>query len=216
MIIIILKNLERLKIIVSLKHMPSLNREFFVVLFSHGSLWAAVCPRLPRFPQRWSQIALTRALVFISRWLLRAHDWCGSSPNSGTHCFKTTYLSYECFIQETKYELAFWKPPPRALQSGRLMHANNGDFRVCGRRRDGNNKQQKADTKHIESSAGLRPCNPSVLFLCCAPRPVALSSCFAGIEIRWKASRDKQYCPKSPKLSQHSNRSIKFTQKGGE
>lgn len=91
--------------------MPSLNREFFVVLFSHGSLWAAVCPRLPRFPQRWSQIALTRALVFISRWLLRARDWCGSSPNSGTHCFKTTYLSYECFIQETKYELAFESLP---------------------------------------------------------------------------------------------------------
>lgn len=24
--------------------------------------------------------------------------------------FKTTYLSYECFIQETKYELAEWEP----------------------------------------------------------------------------------------------------------
>lgn len=39
--------------------------------------------------------------------------------------FKTTYLSYECFIQETKCELAEWEPHEH-WGIERLMHANNG------------------------------------------------------------------------------------------
>ncbi len=35
----------------------------------------------------------------------------GLSKAAALIVFKTTYLSYECFIQETKYELAGWEPP---------------------------------------------------------------------------------------------------------
>lgn len=35
----------------------------------------------------------------------------GLSEAAALIVFKTTYLSYECFIQETKYELAGWEPP---------------------------------------------------------------------------------------------------------
>lgn len=59
----------------------------------------------------WAQIALTRAFAFILCLLLRACDWCRSFQGRSTHCFETTYLSYECFIQETKYELAGWELP---------------------------------------------------------------------------------------------------------
>ena len=50
----------------------------------------------------------------------------GRSEAAALIVFKTTYLSYECFIQETKYELAGARASPGALRNGRLVHANNG------------------------------------------------------------------------------------------
>lgn len=48
------------------------------------------------------------------RMPLRGLSWFvidASPPEVATLIFRTTYLSYECFIQQTKYELAGWEPP---------------------------------------------------------------------------------------------------------
>lgn len=54
----------------------------------------------------------------------------GLSEAAALIVFKTTYLCYECFIQETKYEPAGREPGAR--RDGRLMHAYNG-LREAGR-----------------------------------------------------------------------------------
>lgn len=72
----------------------------------------------------------------------------GLSEAAALIVFKTAYLSYECFIQETKYELAGREPPQERRGNGRLMHANNG-LREGGRGKEGKEKEKAVATSSI-------------------------------------------------------------------
>lgn len=50
------------------------------------------------------------ACLYLSNFFRPVID-AGLSEAAALIVFKTTYLSYECFIQETKYELAGREPP---------------------------------------------------------------------------------------------------------
>lgn len=71
-------------------------------------LWNWVTTHCPRVEPK---LLWQGHLLLSYAWLLGACDWCRSFQGRSTHCFETTYLSYECFIQETKYELAGWELP---------------------------------------------------------------------------------------------------------
>lgn len=58
---------------------------------------------------RGAQIALTKGLVFISCFQLVTD--AGLPKAVALIVFRTTYLSYECFIEETKYELVGLEAP---------------------------------------------------------------------------------------------------------
>lgn len=78
----------------------------------------------------------------------------GLSEAAALIVFKTAYLSYECFIQETKYELAGREPPQERRGNGRLMHANNG-LREGGRGKEG--KEKTGGGHIINSLASVSP-----------------------------------------------------------
>ena len=159
----------------------------------------SLCAHDPTQSPKWAQITLTRAPVFyLMLGLSRPVIDAGPLEAAALTVFKTTYLSYECFIQDSKYELGGWEPPQEhwgVEESCMLIMAE---------------QKRKTGSNHILSL--LASVFPSVPFFW-------VFVTFLSITENSCCHLEK-FCDKVPKteksheqfwLNQHSNRSILLT-----
>ena len=159
----------------------------------------------PTPPPGWAQIALTRTLVFLFSCMASPGLWLMQASLKQQHSlfFKTTYLSYECFIQETKYEPAGWEPSQerRGTEDSCML------IMAFERVEEGKRKQAAAITSTL-----LPLCFPHCLS--CAHFLPSLSISFNSW---WQKQKSRDKPPKTEKphehfwLKPHSNRSILLT-----
>lgn len=127
----------------------------------------------------------------------------GLSEAAALIVFKTTYLSYECFIQETKYEPAGWEPSQehRGTEDPCML------IMAFERVEEGKRKQAAAVT--------------SILLLLCFPHCLSCAHFLPSLSISfnswWQQQKSRDKPPKTEKphehfwLKPHSNRSILLT-----